>query len=123
LTAQRDAPFFTVTSASPSHIATIANPGGEDLAQCIEQLLEASDSSSNFAVGDLRLVDWDDHSQDPDADACDQPANVEHCDHDAGCLNDAADDEDAACYEDSAATTKTVRVRSKKGATETSCCK
>jgi hypothetical protein len=110
LTAQRDAPFFTVASASPSHIAAISNPGGEDLAQCVEQLLKASNSSSDFAVGDLRLVDWDDHSQDPDADACDQPANVEHCDHNAGRLNDAADDEDAACHKNSTTTAKTVRI-------------
>jgi hypothetical protein len=73
-------------------------------------LLKTSDSSSNLAMSDFRLVDWDDHSQDADSDTCDQTAKVKHCNHDAGCLDDAADDKDATCHKDSATTTKTVGV-------------
>jgi hypothetical protein len=59
-------------------------------------------------MGDLRLVDWYDHSQDSDADACDETTDVEHCDHNSGSLDNAADDEDATCDQDSTPTTKTI---------------
>jgi hypothetical protein len=108
LTAERYAPLLAVTSASPSHVATVANPGGEDLTKSVEQLLETSNSASNAAMGNLRLIDWYDHSQNSDSDACDKTADVKHCDHNAGSLNDAADNEDATCRKDSATTTKTV---------------
>jgi len=78
------------------------------LTESVEQLLEAGDSPSNVSMGDLRLVDWYDHSQDSDADACDETTDVEHCDHNSGSLNDATDHKDATCDQDSASTTKTV---------------
>lgn len=78
------------------------------MTESVEQLLEAGDSPSNVAMGDLRLVDWYDHSQNSDADACNETTDVEHCDHNSGSLNDAADNEDATCCEYSAAAAKSV---------------
>lgn len=59
-------------------------------------------------MSDLRLVNWNDHSQDPDSDACDKTTDVKHCDHDAGSLNDAADHEDTTCREYGAPAAQTV---------------
>ena len=59
-------------------------------------------------MGNLRLVDWNDHSQDSDADACDETTDVEHCDHNSGSLNDAADNEDATRCEYSTAAAKSI---------------
>jgi hypothetical protein len=73
-------------------------------------------------MGDLRLVDRNDHGQDSDSNACDETADVEHCDHNAGGLYDTTDDEDATCYENSTATAKTVGVGGEKSATKASRC-
>lgn len=59
-------------------------------------------------MGNLRLVDWYDHSQDSDADACNEATDIKHCDHNPGSLNDAADNEDTTCREYSTAATKAV---------------
>jgi hypothetical protein len=73
-------------------------------------------------MGNLRLVDWYNHGQDSDSDACDKTTNVKHCDYNAGRLDDTADNEDATCREYSATAAKTVGVRGDKSATEASCC-
>jgi hypothetical protein len=120
LTSERYTPLLAVTCPSPSHVAAIANPGRKDLAKSIEQLLETRDSSSNLAMGNLWLIDRNDHCQDANTDTCNETTNVKHCDHDASRLDDASDDENAACHEDGPATTETIRVWGKKGAAEAS---
>jgi hypothetical protein len=110
LTSERYTPLLAVTCPSPSHVAAIANPGRKDLAKSIEQLLETCDSSSNLAMGNLRLIDWDDHCQNADSNTCNKTTNVKHCDHHASSLDDTADDEDATCHEDGPAAAEAVRV-------------
>jgi hypothetical protein len=110
LASKRYTPLLTVTCPSPGHIAAIADPRRKDLSKSIEQLLQTSNSSSNLAMGDLRLIDRDNHSQNPDSNAGDETTNVQHRDHDASGLDDTADDEDATCHKDGPASTETIRV-------------
>jgi hypothetical protein len=72
-------------------------------------------------MGNLWLIDWDDHCQDADSNARNETTNVKHCDHNAGSLDGAADDENAACHQDGPATAEAVRVRGEEGAAEASC--
>jgi hypothetical protein len=69
-------------------------------------------------MGNLWLIDWDDHCQDADSNARNETTNVKHCDHNAGSLDGAADDENAACHQDGPATAEAVRVRGEEGAAE-----
>lgn len=61
LDGEGNAPFAAVVRGTPRHVAAVADPRGEDLAQGIEELLQACDLASDAAVGDLGLIHGYDH--------------------------------------------------------------
>ena len=60
-----------------------------------------------------------DHGEEADTNPGDEAADVKHCDYNSSGLDDPTDDEDAACHQDSPASTQTISKRSEKCPYET----
>lgn len=69
-------------------------------------------------MGQLRLVNRDDHRQEAHADTSDQPSDVEHRNDDAGGLDGTAHNEDAAGHQDGSSSAERVREAGEEGSAE-----